>query len=295
VRTIDYLTGPSADLFRPGVIAGVAIAVQCGALSVLVVLRRMAFVGQGVSHAALAGVGLGAALGLSRAGSIGIVAAVCLLAGIGIALLSGRLKEREDTAIGVFLVASMALGALLLSYRAAHPIAGAPPPPTWESLLFGSILAVDPTDAWLAWLAAGAALGALMWFRRPLLFWAFDEPSARAFGSPASGMRFLLLLLCALSIVVTMRLAGVVLATALLVLPGAIALRLTHRLAPAFGLSIVSSLAGMGVGLILSFESDLPPGACVVLALCALYACALAWSGIGRAMTGDSRGGKTTR
>jgi ABC-type Mn2+/Zn2+ transport system permease subunit len=282
VRTIEYLTGPEAALFLPGVWAGAAIGLLCGLLSPLIVLRRLAFVGQGISHAALAGVGVAAILGVGGFAATGIAAVVCLGAGAGVALLSGRLREREDTAIGVFLVVSMAIGALMLAYRAQRPLDGAPIAPTWESLLFGSILAVGPPEAWFSWLALLGSASILWCFRRPLIFWAFDDSAARAFGVPAGGMRFLLLIVCALAIVITMRLAGVVLATALLVLPGAIALRVSQRLRNSAAISCGAALLGIAGGIVLGFESDLPPGACIVLVLGVLYACAHFWAGIQR-------------
>ena len=269
MRTIDYLTGPDASMFLPGVLAGLAIALLCAPLSVLVVLKRMAFIGQGVSHAAFGGVGLAVMLGLAATQSFALIALFCVGSAWGIALASGRRTSRADTVIGIFLVGAMALGALLVALRAR--ISGAAAAPGWEQILFGSILEVGATDALLAWAMAGATLFALWWTRRPMLFWAFDEPSAEAFGVRAGVMHFLLLTLLALAVVTAMKLAGVVLATALLVLPGATALRLSARLWPALGLALGAAMLGVMGGLAISFELDLPPGACVVMTLVALY------------------------
>lgn len=284
MRTVEMLTGQSAGLFLPGVVAGFAIAALCAALSVFVVVKRMAFIGQGVSHAAFGGVGLAAALGLGAGATFGATAAFCVASALGIAHLSRKKETRADTVIGVFLVASMALGALLLAVRARNP--GAGPPPSWEALLFGSILTVSRVDAALACVVCAVVLGVAWCTRRRLLFWAFDESGAEGAGVRTGLVRALVLTMLAVAIVTAMKLAGVILATALLVLPGAVALRLSGRLAGVFALSGAAAGLGMALGLLASFELDLPPGPCVVGVLTIAYALTL--PGFGRA--GQVRG-----
>lgn len=276
LRTLDYLTSPElAPLYWPGVITGLLIAVLCASLSVVVVLKRMAFIGQGISHAAFGGVGVAAVLGLAASsGGLGqtlVVLVFCLAAGLGIGWLSERGNTQADTAIGIVLVASMALGAVLLQVAFLHGRGGGI---AWESLLFGSIMNV----AWPDTAAAGAvALGVIvgLWLaRRPMLFWAFDEPSASAFGVPTRRMRLVLLLMLAVATVTAMKLAGVVLATAMLVLPGAAALQLSHRFGRVMIWSQVIALTGVLLGLVLSFEFDQPSGACIVLVLSGMFAAA---------------------
>lgn len=278
MNTWRWLTGPDAGFYLPGVFTGLAIALMCALLSPLVVLKRMSFIGQGISHAALGGIGLAVALlalGLIPAAWFGVAQLpIVLLFCLACAFLIARLTERSalhaDTAIGIVLVGSMTLGALLIA-RASRQ-GGTLQARSWESILFGSILAVGEGDAVLAWIVALAILAALWWFRRPLLFWAFDEPAAPAFGVPAGAMKNILVLLLAAAIVTSMKLAGVVLATALLVLPGAIAMALSDRLVPVFLLSVAAGLAGVLGGLVLSFETeDLPPGACIVAVLVGLF------------------------
>lgn len=279
MKTISYLTGHLADMFWPAVVTGVAVAVMCAILSILVVLKRLAFIGQGVSHAAFGGVGLAALLGL-MAGAAGatlgpslaqflVILAVCLAAALGVGFLSRRGSTQADTAIGIVLVASMALGAVLLNL--AHRwkrVSGV----SWESVLFGQLLNVGWSDAAIAIAVAALTLGLLAYFRRPMLFWAFDPPVARAFGVRADAMNFLLLTLLALATVTAMKLAGVVLATAMLVLPGAAALQLSRRSSRVIALSFAAAFAGVLGGLVLSFEADWPPGPSIVLVLTGLFA-----------------------
>lgn len=284
MRTIDYLTGPDASLFLPAAFAGVAIALSCGLLSVFVVLRRLAFIGHGVSHAAFGGVGVAAVLGLvggaamttaQSLGYFGVVGGFCLAAALSIAWLSerrGAAAVREDTIIGVTLVASMALGALLLHQAARSGRAGAGA--SLEGSLFGAILGVGPIDAAAAWGVAFLIAAVLWTIRRPLVFWAFDENAARAFGVNTLRTRLVLMAMLGIAIVAAMKLAGVILATALLVMPGAMALRLSQRLGVVLVLSIAAALVGVLGGLVLSFELDWPTGPSVVAVLVALMAAA---------------------
>lgn len=282
MRTIEYLSGHDAGLFLPALVAAAAIALICGSLSVFVVLRRLAFIGHGVSHAAFGGVGLAAVLGLtaagptSTAGYLAVVGGFCIAAAVIIALVSARSRLREDTVIGVALVGSMALGALLLQLHVRRGGSGAGA--SLEASLFGSILSVGPADAAAAWVVALLIGAAVFLYRRPLIFWAFDEPAAEACGVNPLRTRLILMVLLGVAIVAAMKLAGVLLATALLVMPGAIALRLSSRLAAVFTLSMAAGLVGVIGGLVLSLEADWPPGPSVVVVLVGLM---LAAAGIG--------------
>lgn len=293
MKTIDFLTGPMAALMWPVVVSGVAVALLGAVLSVPVVLKRLAFIGQGVSHAAFGGAGIALVLGLTGAtaalslANLAVVGTFCVLTALGVAWASGRptvagqpasdsrsssdRAAAEDTHIGVFLVASMALGALLTHWHRHRAPTGATAPSA-EQILFGSILDVSWIDAAVAWGVLAATLALLVQTRRAMTFWLFDEPAAQAFGVPVKPLRYLLLALLGVATVTAMKLAGAVLATALLVIPGAVALRLTRRLHNAMLLAAVCALIGMLAGLVLSFEFDWPPGACVVLVLAAQFA-----------------------
>jgi ABC-type Mn2+/Zn2+ transport system permease subunit len=279
VNTIRFLfTDPEyVGFYRPIVYTGIAIAIMCSALSPLVVLKRLSFVGQGISHAAFGGIGLAAtlaAVGFADAAGVlqyPIVLVFCLACALLIAWLIERGAAQADTAIGIVLVASMTLGALLIQWAFTH--GGTSVAQSWESILFGSIASVGLSDAAVAWLVGALVLATVWMCRRPLLFWAFDEPAAPAFGVPAQAMKYLLIALLTLAIVTAMKLAGVVLATALLVLPGAVALRLSERMAPVFLLAVGAGLVGVVGGLVMAFETGfLPPGACIVTVLVVLFA-----------------------
>jgi ABC-type Mn2+/Zn2+ transport system permease subunit len=284
LNTLRYLTDPALmGFYWPGVVAGLAIGLVCSLLSPLVVLKRLSFVGQGISHAAFGGIGVAAAVGVvggaaSSSLQFSIVLAFCLAAALLIGWLIERGAAQADTAIGIVLVGSMTLGALLIAWAATRGRGGSV---SWESILFGSIMAVNREDAAIAWAAAAGILLAAWWFRRPMLFWAFDEPAARAFGVPTAAMKYLLIILLTLAIVTAMKLAGVVLATAMLVLPGAAALRLSDRFVSVLALALGAGLLGVVGGLVLSFESGvLPPGACIVAVLVAVFGVARLAAGV---------------
>jgi ABC-type Mn2+/Zn2+ transport system permease subunit len=283
VRTAEYLSDPyNREMILTALAAGLGVVLMCGALSVMVVVKRLGFVGQGVSHSAFGGIGVAAlfaALGVIDGGGLAqlaIVVAFCLAAALGMAAVSDRRTVPVDTAIGLFLVGSMALGAVLVQHSRviAERSGGGGSVQSWESILFGSILAAGPQDVWIAWTIAIAVLLSAWLVRRPMLFWALDEDTARAFGVRCGLMRVVLMVLLSLAVVVAMKLAGVVLATALLVLPGATALKLSSRFWPVAMLSMGVGVLGLVGGLVLSIETDWQPGPCVVLVLTAFFALA---------------------
>lgn len=294
-RTLQYLMDSDlAGVYWPGVLTALAVALMCSILSPLVVLKRLSFVGQGVSHAAFGGVGLALLMGtvwataatpmpvgVEDAVMLAVVAVFCIASAMAIAWLTDRSGVRADTAIGIVLVASMAVGFLLLQVAGQwRRSVGLPPGPSLESVLFGSIFDVSVAGAVVAW-AVAAGIGAVAWiFHRPIVFWAFDEPAAEAFGVPIGRMKLLVMILLALAIVVTMRLAGLILASALLVLPGAAAVQLSRRslgvLAWSVGLCVVSLI----VGIVIAFEVNLQVGPTVVVMLTLLFAGARAAAAI---------------
>jgi ABC-type Mn2+/Zn2+ transport system permease subunit len=296
VKLLDALRDPDQAAFvAPALVVGLAVSVLCSLLSVFVVLRRLSFIGQGISHAALGGVGVAAALGLlgiSGGASLtvmqmGVVFGFCLASAVLIGWMSRRGGVQADTAIGIVLVVAMSLGAVLIRARSGARAV------SWESFLFGSLLGVTNLDAAASLGVTLISCAALWLARRPLLHWAFDPLSASSLGVSGQGMSLLLMTLLSLATVTTMKLAGVVLTTAMLVLPGAAALKLSSRWRSVLVLAVVIGLAGVLAGLTLSYEFDLAPGASIVLTLAGLFA--LAWGaetikGAGRGAAGSTMG-----
>lgn len=289
MQTLDYLRDPVLRaIYLPGLLAGGATVLMCGLLSPLVVVKRLGFIGQGVSHSAFGGIGVAsllAAWGLIAVGGaaeFAVVAAFCVAAALGMGGLSGGGGEAdarggrrtpEDTAIGLFLVGSMALGAILV--QAARGIAQshgrAADVRSWESILFGSVALAGQAEVELAAGVLACVTGALWLLRRPLAFWAFDQDSARAFGVPTRAVHAILMVLLALVVVTAMKVAGVVLASALLVLPGAAALRVSDTLRTVTVFSCVGGAIGLLGGYLMAFELGWQPGPCIVAVLVGLF------------------------
>ena len=226
--------------------------------------RGVRGVGLALYVAALAGVG-----GWGGAHQIAVLA-FAALAGLGISVLSKR--QGTDTAIGIVLAVCMAVGFEL--YRLAAGVAARDPavgaPPGIEDVLFGSVLNVTPGAAVATGLAAAIELGGLWWIRRPLTAWAFDEQTAGSLGVSGGRVRALLLLMLSVAVVATMQIAGVVLATAMLIVPGVAGLSMGRSLRGAIGWSVVSAVLGVAFGLVVTFEFGVQPGPSVVLVLVAL-------------------------
>jgi ABC-type Mn2+/Zn2+ transport system permease subunit len=277
---------PQMDLERQAVIAVVAVAVVCSLLSVLVVLKRMAFIGQGVSHAGFGGYGLALFIGWTGAAQQSLILAFCLATALGIGYLVRRRKVEADAAIGILLVAGMALGVLLQNLRiqwldqAWYREMFNPPTNSvaWETLLFGSPWTVGADGMWVALVMAGVviAVGAAVF--KEMIFFCFDEGASRAFGVRNGVMYYLLLIMLAVVVVLAMRMVGFILVSAMLVIPGAAAMQLSRSTGPVFVGAVAVGVLGAVGGLALALEMGrLSPGACVVAALVAVFAvCALA-------------------
>lgn len=275
---------------RP-LLIGSVITIMSALLSVIVVLKRLSFAGQGISHSAFGGIGVAAvlssliAVATKSAGEVGvgsgglfefvIVVLFCIGAALAMARVGGGDNKAVhiDTGIGLLLVAAMALGGLLVDVarRIAEANGLNAGSRTWESVLFGSVLVSDNQDLVIAGVVLLIVAAALWWWRRPVLFWTFDEQAAPVFGVPSGFCRTLLMVLLTVVVVTSMRLAGVVLATALLVLPGAIALRLSVRLGQVLLIACVAGLASLVVALAVALMFNVQPGPCLVIVMTVAY------------------------
>lgn len=250
-------------------LTGVFLGVTCAVLAFFVVLRRMAFVGVGLSHAALGGVALGVVLGIEPLLAAGVFTVVVAWT---IGWLGGRGEISEDTAIGVFFPTAMALGVVLISLSPEYR-------QDLLGYLFGNILSVRPGEVLPMVVWSVVTVGTVLYWFKELLFMGVDEEAARAAGVPVAGLRYLLLTLLAVTIVAAMRLVGIVLVSAFLVIPAATGQTLARSLRGMMVLSVASALVAVAGGLWLSWMWDLPSGASIVMLSAALFFVAL---GVGR-------------
>jgi len=235
--------------------AGLAVALACSLLSPFVVLKRLAFIGQGISHAGFGGLGLGLLVSLWWAPAahggwrLAIVAAFCLLTAVGIGRLSRSAWMQADTAIGIGLVVAMAIGMVSMDvYGWLRPEAYQP---DLHGLLFGDVFSATRSACLGAWLVALLTAALLVVGYEQVVFYAFDEEGASVFGVPVRTVHYIFLVLMSLAIVTAMRLVGVVLVTALLVMPGVIGRLVAGRLRRVLIASVLSGVSGMTAGLLL--------------------------------------------
>jgi ABC-type Mn2+/Zn2+ transport system permease subunit len=280
-RLLDLWT---IGVFRDALVVGIALGTVCSLLSVVVVLKRMAFIGEGIAHAGFGG--MGTALVVGATGSVGglgtwqsdlIVLAFCMATAIAIGALSRRRHVETDSAIGILLVASMAWGVLLIDLYPhlqgtdwyVRIFGSGRPAPNVESLLFGSLTNVGPHDVWLALGAAAAILVMLAAFAKEIVFYTFEETVSQVFGVRTRMIHYLVLALLSVAIVLTVRLAGIVLVSALLVIPGATANLLSRRLSRVLLCSWLVGIVGVVGGLALSSEvGTISTGPCIAMVLC---------------------------
>jgi zinc transport system permease protein len=265
---IEFLAYP---FFQRALAAGILTALLCGSLSFFVVLRRLAFVGSGVAHAAFGGVAIATLFGLPPLAG-GLAAA---LAVAGAAARAEGSSVSEDSAVGVFTVAAMALGVVALGFvRTNVDLFG---------LMFGNILTVAPADLLVLGVATAAVLLALAAFFRPLLLASVDEEGAGVAGVNTGAMRLLVLVLVGVAVVAALKVVGILLVSALLVLPGAAARPLAARWPALLAGSVAVAFVSVVGGLLLSVAADVAPGAAIILVGAALFVGALA---LGRARRG---------
>jgi ABC-type Mn2+/Zn2+ transport system permease subunit len=255
---IEFL---SYGFIQRALIAGFLLGATCAALGVFVVLKRMAFIGVGISHAALGGVALGLVLGFPPLGAA-LVFSVIVAWVIGWITRKGEVSE--DTAIGVFFPTAMALGVALISLSQTYR-------QDLLGYLFGNILSVSTSDLWWALLLAGFSLGTMALLFKEFLFLGVDEEAAKAAGLPAAFLNYLLLSILAVTIVAAMKLVGIVLVSAFLVIPAATGQALASSVRGMVVLSIGSAWVSVCGGLWISYLWNPPSGATIVLFAAALF------------------------
>ncbi len=245
----------SYPFMQRAVLAGILLSVVGGYYGSFVVQRRMSFLGAGLAHAAFGGIALGLLLGTEPLWvALPFTAAVAIC----IHVLRSTRHVSSDTAIGILFSVSVALGLLFLSFREGSPVDA-------FSYLFGSILGLGSLDVWLSAGLLGIAAGTLPRYWGRWAYASFDEEAARAQGI-AVGRDSLVLTLCvALTLVVSIKMVGILLVSAWLVIPAAAA----RLVATSFGGmtigAVLISTASTLTGLYLSWTVDLPSGAAVVL------------------------------
>lgn len=253
---IHWLIDPLTYSFmQRGFLAAIMVGVLCAVIGCYVVLRGMAFLGDAMAHAILPGVAIAYLLkGNLLVGAL--IAAVVVALGISLFSKNGTIKE--DTAIGIFFAAALSLGVALISGIRSYAV-------DLSHILFGNVLGVSTTDLWMTGILSMVVIAAIIIFYKPFMVISFDPILAATLRMPANLLRSLLLILIALTVVVSMQTVGVGLVAAMLVTPGATAYLLTRRLSRMLFISaLIGGLASI-TGLYLSFYLNIASGAAIVL------------------------------
>ncbi|MEO3929144.1 anchored repeat-type ABC transporter permease subunit [Micromonosporaceae bacterium B7E4] len=260
----DFLT----DLFNPDLAflpKALAIAVMssvvCGVVGCYVVLRGMAFIGDAVAHAVFPGL----AVAFVLQGSLVLGGAVAGIAtALMIAVFAQNRRLKEDSLIGVFLVASFALGIVIISQAPGYT-------GSLQQFLFGSITGIPDRDLYLVGGTGLLILGLVLALHKELVAVSLDREMSRAIGLPVFWLDILLYVLVTLAVVISLQTIGNILVLALLIIPAATARLLTDRLGVMMLLAPVVGGVSAVVGLYLSWSYDTPVGGTIVLVATAAF------------------------
>ena len=262
---LHWLIDPfSLPFMQRALVGALGVGVLCAVVGTFVVLLGLAFIGEGVSHGSLAGLALAFVLRLD-------LLLVGVPFGIGLALLIGfvaeRTRARFDAAVGVVFSTSAALGIALISAVRVFP--------DLTSYLFGNVLAIRPLDLQFLAVAGGLVLLTMLLLHKELVLMAFDPEMARVEGVPTRWLYYLLLGLIGLTVVVCLRTLGIILVTALLVVPASTGRQLTQRVSTMMLAAVVVSCLSAVAGLLASYYLNIGSGASIVLCSAVCFAASL--------------------
>ncbi len=249
------------EFIRNAIIASVLVNIICGIVGTYIVIKKIALISGGISHATFGGIGLGYFLGINP-----ILTAIpfSLVSALAIGLLSRGKRFSRDTAISIFWAAGMALGIIFISLSPGYA-------PDLFSYLFGNILTIPVMDLYIMAALALLVIMLTALFFRELAAVSFDEEFAAVTGIPHNIINTLLLLMVSLSVVVLIRIVGIIMVIALLTIPAAICRQFTYNIKKLIISSMVTgTLLTLG-GLWISYLLDLASGATIILFLAAVF------------------------
>jgi ABC-type Mn2+/Zn2+ transport system permease subunit len=263
-----FLTPLTYPFIQRALIASVLVGGLCAVIGTYVVLRGMAFLGDALAHAILPGVALAFLLG----GDLFIGALIMsIVAAIGIGYLTRSGRVREDTAIGIIFSGALALGIVLISSARSYQT-------DLTHILFGNVLGVTDRDLLLTIGCGIVVLVIILLLYKEFLVFTFDPIFAATLKLPVGALRYLLMILLAVTVVVSLQTVGVGLVAALLVTPAAAASLLTRRLSTMMIVSAVIGIFSSLAGLFVSYYLNVSTGASIVLICTAIFILILTFS-----------------
>ncbi len=260
----------SYGFIQRALLAGILISILCAVLGVFLVLRRLSLIGDGLAHVSFGSVALAIFAGLNGAAMLLVSVPVVLLASLGIIRLASRARLGGDAAIGIVSSLGVSAGVMLAVLGKGYGV-------DLFSYLFGSILAITNTELVVAAVLFVAVMGILWLYYNDLVALTFNEELAAVSGINNRLLNSLLALLTALTVVLSMKLVGVMLISALLILPASTALQVAGSFRATMLVSVVSAVTSVAGGIVLSFVFNLPTGATIIILSFLLFVAAFAF------------------
>ncbi len=243
--------------FLKAILAAVFASISCGIIGGYIVSRRIVFISGGITHASFGGIGLAFFLGFNPLLGAALFA---IFSAVGIQFFTKVADIREDSSIAIWWSMGMALGIIFVFITPGYT-------PNLMSYLFGNILTVTSLELW--WMAALniAIIAFFALFFSKILYIAFDEEYARAAGLPVALFNYLTMILIALTVVLNIRVVGIILILSLLTIPQATANLYTNDFKKLLIYSTLFALLGTISGLFISYFLDIPSGAAIIFTL----------------------------
>ena len=246
------------DYLANALLAAILAGITCGIVGTYIVSRRMVFLCGGITHASFGGLGIAFYLGLNPILGASIFA---ILSALGIEWASDRGRMREDSAIGIIWSIGMAIGALFMSITPGYTSGDL------ASYMFGSIITVTQQDIILLAIITTLCVMGAIFFSRPIMYIAFDRSFSTSQGIATRLVSYIMSMVVAITIVLAIRIMGIVLLLSLFTIPVVVANSFTKSYtAITFWASIIGVL-GAVVGLIVSYNWEVPPGVSIIFSL----------------------------
>ena len=242
-------------------LAGIFASISCGIIGTYIVTRRMVFLSGGITHSSFGGIGIGYYFGFNPIISAAIFG---VLSALGVEYISKRSDIREDSVIGILWSFGMAVGIMFVFLTPGYV-------PNLMSYLFGSILTVSTLDIMLMLGLSIILILVFTLFYRVILFISYDQEFAKTHNIAVSFINYVLIGLVALTIVLNIKVVGIILVISLLTIPQSIANLFTKDFKNIIIVSIVIGLIGAFLGLLISFKINIPSGAAIIFSLVVIF------------------------
>jgi len=249
------------DFIIKGLLGAIFASITAGLAGTYVVSKRMVFLSGGITHASFGGIGIGYFLGINPVLGAAVFG---ILSALGVEYLSVKQRIREDSAIGILWAFGMAIGIIFIYLTPGYT-------PNLMSYLFGSILTVSQSDIFALGIMSVILILYFGIFYRTILYISFDEVFARTYSSYVDVFKYITTSLIALTIVLNIRMAGVILVISLLTIPPNIAMLFTRVYFKIVLWSVIAGFVGTATGYVISYYAGIPVGATIIFTLVIIW------------------------